>query len=179
MENFKTMWAAKSIKFYFWLHSLFKQHFVSKVESYRIIDARFVYEFEGGHIRGAVNFGSWNEEVKVFQVADASSWIFIFIGNEFKNTSVFFLKSLLNPFFTNKCENTFCLQLWFVYFSLKVITIFFQDFLTEFFPPTLIPKSSQESVSESDNSPKRQILIVHCEFSSVRGPKLIRFLRER
>ena len=28
----------------------------------RIVDARYSYEYEGGHIRGAENFGTWNEE---------------------------------------------------------------------------------------------------------------------
>jgi hypothetical protein len=33
-----------------------------KIASYRIIDARYVYEYQGGHIRSAENFGTWDEE---------------------------------------------------------------------------------------------------------------------
>jgi len=90
--------------------------FKDQVESFRVIDARFIYEFKGGHIRGAENFGSWNEE----------------------------------------------------------------DFLAEFFPSSLEPKTlaCKESFSQGHDL-KRRILIFHCEFSSVRGPKLMRFLRER
>lgn len=36
--------------------------FNDKISSYRIIDARYEYEYKGGHIRGAENFGAWNEE---------------------------------------------------------------------------------------------------------------------
>jgi hypothetical protein len=33
-----------------------------QVASFRIIDARYSYEFKGGHIRGAENFGTWDEQ---------------------------------------------------------------------------------------------------------------------
>lgn len=36
--------------------------FNDKISSYRIIDARYCYEYKGGHIRGAENFGAWDEE---------------------------------------------------------------------------------------------------------------------
>lgn len=41
---------------------LVKGKYSDRVASYRIIDARYVYEFQGGHIRGAENFGTWDEE---------------------------------------------------------------------------------------------------------------------
>lgn len=41
---------------------LIRGEFASSIASYRIIDARYVYEFEGGHIKGAENFGLWEEE---------------------------------------------------------------------------------------------------------------------
>jgi len=94
----------------------------------RIIDARYCYEYEGGHIRGAENFGTWNEEI----------------------------------------------------------------FLNEFFPPSLEakiltpkPKKSIEDTIEcnshpgSNESEKREILVFHCEFSSARGPALMRLLRKK
>lgn len=45
----------------------------NKVASYRIIDARYAYEYDGGHIRGAENYGLWDEE-RFFQ---ASGFILI------------------------------------------------------------------------------------------------------
>lgn len=36
--------------------------FEDKVASFRIIDARYCYEYKGGHIRGAENYGGWDEE---------------------------------------------------------------------------------------------------------------------
>lgn len=33
------------------------------ISSFRIIDARYTYEFDGGHIKGAESFGKWEEKV--------------------------------------------------------------------------------------------------------------------
>ena len=41
---------------------LIKGNYEDKVASFRIVDARYCYEFKGGHIRGAENFGSWDED---------------------------------------------------------------------------------------------------------------------
>lgn len=81
-----------------------------KIASYRIIDARYCYEYQGGHIQSAENFGTWDEEA----------------------------------------------------------------FMNEFLPENLAPR---QTVQGKDVKPK--ILIFHCEFSSARGPTLMRFLRNR
>ena len=81
-----------------------------KIASYRIIDARYCYEYQGGHIQSAENFGTWDEEA----------------------------------------------------------------FMNEFLPENLAPR---QTVQGKDVKPK--ILIFHCEFSSARGPSLMRFLRNR
>jgi len=44
------------------LSDLLHGKYEDQVASYRIIDARYCYEFKGGHIRGAENFGTWDEE---------------------------------------------------------------------------------------------------------------------
>lgn len=44
------------------LADLLHGKYEDQVASYRIIDARYCYEFKGGHIRGAENFGTWDEE---------------------------------------------------------------------------------------------------------------------
>jgi len=44
------------------LAELLHGKYEDQVASYRIIDARYCYEFKGGHIRGAENFGTWDEE---------------------------------------------------------------------------------------------------------------------
>ena len=82
--------------------------------SFRIIDARYKYEFDGGHIRGAENFGSWNEE-----------------------------------------------------------------FDKEFFPKLVDSSDKENEPLSSATDSKRHILIFHCEFSSVRGPSLLRLLRNK
>ena len=85
-----------------------------KVGSYRIIDARYDYEFEGGHIRGASNFGGCAED----------------------------------------------------------------DFKEEFLPDSLGPKFEDLTNKENESAaPGLEILIFHCEFSSARGPNMLRCLR--
>lgn len=82
-----------------------------------MIDARYSYEFEGGHITGAENFGLWDEK----------------------------------------------------------------RFMDEFFPDSLGPKMPP-AVPGDGEVPKfepRDILIFHCEFSSARGPALLRALRKK
>ena len=83
-----------------------------KIAKLRIIDARYCYEYEGGHITGAENFGAWDEDA----------------------------------------------------------------FLNEFFPTSLGAKQFKASTKEDG---KREILVFHCEFSSARGPALMRKLRSK
>ncbi|XP_075149276.1 string isoform X2 [Haematobia irritans] len=87
---------------------LLNGEFDDKVANYRIIDCRYPYEYEGGHIRGAKN----------------------------------------------------------LYTQEQIIEEFLSQQMTEM---------QQARNEESGN--KRNIIIFHCEFSSERGPKLSRFLR--
>uniref|UniRef100_A0A182J052 protein-tyrosine-phosphatase n=1 Tax=Anopheles atroparvus TaxID=41427 RepID=A0A182J052_ANOAO len=82
--------------------------FDDKVESFKIIDCRYPYEFEGGHIRGAKNLYTQEQIIEEL------------------------IKS----------------------------------------------KSEPPQVADQENaSLRRHIIVFHCEFSSERGPKLSRFLR--
>ena len=66
-----------------------------------------------------------------------------------------------------------------------------ETFLAEFFPPSLQEKSltpkplrsndheNKENESDSTEAEKRDILVFHCEFSSARGPALMRLMRKR
>uniref|UniRef100_A0A336M1V0 protein-tyrosine-phosphatase n=1 Tax=Culicoides sonorensis TaxID=179676 RepID=A0A336M1V0_CULSO len=74
----------------------------NQIASYKVIDCRYPYEYEGGHIRGALNLYMQDQILKVLM---------------------------------------------------------------------------DSSCTPNNDSPKRNILIFHCEFSSERGPKLSRFLR--
>lgn len=87
---------------------LLKGEFSEHVSSYKIIDCRYPYEFEGGHIRGAKN----------------------------------------------------------LYTQEQII----EEFLTQ-------TKTEQQHACNEASGSKRNIIIFHCEFSSERGPKLSRFLR--
>ncbi|XP_013097480.2 M-phase inducer phosphatase isoform X2 [Stomoxys calcitrans] len=87
---------------------LLRGEFDDTVANYRIIDCRYPYEFEGGHIRGAKN-------------------------------------------------------------------LYTQDQIIEEFLSQQVTELQQARNEQSGN--KRNIIIFHCEFSSERGPKLSRFLR--
>ncbi|XP_065354210.1 M-phase inducer phosphatase isoform X2 [Calliphora vicina] len=82
--------------------------FNDKVSNYKIIDCRYPYEYEGGHIEGAKN----------------------------------------------------------LYTQEQII----EEFLTQ-------KKTEPQQSSNEASGIKRNIIIFHCEFSSERGPKLSRFLR--
>lgn len=96
------------------LAKIIRGEMADKVASYRIFDARYEYEYSGGHIRGAENYGKWDEQA------------------------------------------------------------FFKAILPEQ-PVKEMPKPKSEETQEA----KRDILIFHCEFSSVRGPALMKELRKR
>ncbi|XP_038105262.1 M-phase inducer phosphatase [Culex quinquefasciatus] len=85
---------------------LLRSSFDERVASFKIIDCRYPYEFEGGHIRGALN--------------------------------LYTQEQILEELIRSKTE-----------------------------PPTV----------ETNDLTKRNIIVFHCEFSSERGPKLSRFLR--
>lgn len=97
-----------------------------KVEQFRIVDARYCYEFAGGHIRGAENFGKWDEKM-FFDEFMPDNW------------------PSLPP----------------VHHSIFRIGD---------------PVSDEQKALENK---KRKIIIFHCEFSSARGPALMKELRKR
>lgn len=89
------------------LAELLRGTFDNEVASFKIIDCRYPYEFEGGHIRNAKN--------------------------------LYTQEQILEELIKSKTE-----------------------------PPKVVDPSS---------APMRNIIVFHCEFSSERGPKLSRFLR--
>lgn len=89
---------------------LLRGTFDHQIASFKIIDCRYPYEFEGGHIRGAKN--------------------------------LYTQEQILEELIKSKTE-----------------------------PPTV----AESSVADAPL--KRHIIVFHCEFSSERGPKLSRFLR--
>ncbi|XP_034487680.1 M-phase inducer phosphatase isoform X2 [Drosophila innubila] len=87
---------------------LLKGEFDQQVASYRIIDCRYPYEFEGGHIQGAKNLYTHEQILEEFLTAQ---------------------------------------------------------------------QTELQQQQNADAGNKRNIIIFHCEFSSERGPKMSRFLR--
>ncbi len=105
---------------------LLRGKYDDKVEQFRIVDARYCYEFAGGHIRGAENFGKWDEKM-FFDEFMPDSW------------------PSLPP----------------VHHSIFRIGD---------------PVSDEQKALENR---RRKIIIFHCEFSSARGPALMKELRKR
>ena len=101
------------------LASVVRGEMKDKIRSVRIIDARYRYEFDGGHIMGAENFGGWD------------------------------------------------------------LDGFFKEFLPDGKPPKQQQQQAEEEESTGDESKKADIIVFHCEFSSKRGPKLMKDLRQR
>ncbi|XP_052866735.1 M-phase inducer phosphatase-like [Anopheles cruzii] len=97
---------------------LVRGEFQQKVASFKIIDCRYPYEFEGGHIRGAKNLYTHEQ--------------------------------IIEELIKSKTER-----------------------------PTIDEPSEQNGQQQQDSSSvtRRNIIVFHCEFSSERGPKLSRFLR--
>uniref|UniRef100_A0A182PIY7 protein-tyrosine-phosphatase n=1 Tax=Anopheles epiroticus TaxID=199890 RepID=A0A182PIY7_9DIPT len=91
---------------------LLRGDYSDKIASFKIIDCRYPYEYEGGHIRGAKNL--YTQE----QIVDE------------------LIKSKTEP-----------------------------------------PAVSDGSSAQDGGATRRHIIVFHCEFSSERGPKLSRFLR--
>ncbi|XP_058057531.1 M-phase inducer phosphatase-like [Anopheles bellator] len=94
---------------------LLRGEFQQKVASYKIIDCRYPYEFDGGHIRGAKNLYTHEQ--------------------------------IIDELIKSKTEQ-----------------------------PTVEEPSEQNGAQDSSVT-RRNIIVFHCEFSSERGPKLSRFLR--
>lgn len=86
------------------------------IESFTIVDCRYPYEYQGGHIINSLNIHTEGDLVKLF----------------------------LNK--QNQCESD---------------------------------ASSNTIVDQTQTKSNRHIIIFHCEFSSERGPRLMRLLREK
>lgn len=99
------------------LANLIDGGFRETVESFTIIDCRYPYEYNGGHIMNSVNIHTGPDLIKLF-------------------------------FDKNRQHET-------------------------------TPDPSQENTDEPEPSQKRHIIIFHCEFSSERGPRLMKLLREK
>lgn len=122
----------------------------SKIAKVRIIDARYCYEFEGGHIRGAENFGAWDEEafLKEFFPANLKAKQFTAAANK-------------------KDENASSSQ------------TADADSKTKDEDTSNIGNKNSSGGNDCNNGDEegREILVFHCEFSSARGPALMRKLR--
>ncbi|KAH8405175.1 hypothetical protein KR222_007478 [Zaprionus bogoriensis] len=92
------------------LARLMRGEFAGLAGRYTIVDCRYPYEYEGGHIRHALN-------------------------------------------------------------------LYTRQQIVEAFPASVQRNEEEKKAKEEEREPERSIYVFHCEFSSERGPKLLRFLR--
>ncbi|VDN95923.1 unnamed protein product [Rodentolepis nana] len=142
--------------------------------SHTIIDCRYPYEYEAGHIKGALNLYTCSDVVKgVFKNAPAASFnddeIFMDLGPNVDelieghnpNVQLPAIRSFLRRNFSDEsdCEDDLS-----------------EEGRRQSCDDEIIPFAP---VPEADpNAPPIHLLIFHCEFSSQRGPELSRFLRK-
>lgn len=130
-----------------------------EIDEYIIIDSRYPYEFEGGHIKNALN---------IFTKEKLYEEMFIKRLN-FKNTNLHKLQvsassnCLLNKSLSGNGHST----------SSTSLSCMETD-ETDLFS---CPIEDSKIIHKKDY--KRVIIIFHCEFSSERGPSLLRFLRNQ
>ncbi|KAI1887022.1 hypothetical protein AGOR_G00201760 [Albula goreensis] len=126
--------------------ALLKGKYRSAVESYLIIDCRYPYEYQGGHIKGAVNFHSEAQlEKALFEDMFQMSSRMASPGSLPSSDSLPDTYSL--PQGKRRQELT-------------------------------ASGSSSQIGAAPDGLLLRRVIVFHCEFSTERGPRLYRYLRE-
>ncbi|VDL18710.1 unnamed protein product [Hymenolepis diminuta] len=147
--------------------------------THTIIDCRYPYEYEAGHIKGALNLYTSSDVVKeIFKKAPAASFN---DGESFMDLgpSVDELIEGQNPAVRLPTVRSYMPR------NFSSDDSDGEDSLSEERRSEAKRQSSDDekipmvSVPEADpNAPPTHVLIFHCEFSSQRGPELSRFLRK-
>ncbi|MGH0139799.1 UNVERIFIED_CONTAM: hypothetical protein FKN15_070110 [Acipenser sinensis] len=140
-------------------------------ERYLIIDCRYPYEYEGGHIRGSLNLHSESELLAALLQDPALSRSSPRAKMlESPSTQVMLQDSPpMKPILTDSPSATAPEQE-----SPATRTALQESPST----PATPKESALVRITVQDSSSPRTLLIFHCEFSSERGPRLCRFLRK-
>lgn len=130
-----------------------------QIDEYVIIDSRYPYEFEGGHIRHALNIYTKD---KLYEE--------MFIKRlNFKSNNVHKLPMSVSSSSLANQTNTS------LHHSASTVSVSSME-------PNendLYSNPIELEQKHSKKIEKRVIIIFHCEFSSERGPSLLRFLRNQ
>jgi hypothetical protein len=122
-----------------------------QVDEYIIVDSRYPYEYLGGHIQNALNIYTKEELYETMFIKRLK------LNNKMPSSmSTNCLGSLLTPTAHSNTSN-----------------------LTVTNPLHSASTANMNNVQPGAEKKKRTIIIFHCEFSSERGPSLLRFLRNQ
>ncbi|XP_033880285.2 cell division cycle 25 homolog d [Acipenser ruthenus] len=151
--------------------SVLRGEYNGAVERYLIIDCRYPYEYEGGHIRGSLNLHSESQllaallqEPALSRSSPRAKLL------ESPSTQVMLQDSpTMKPILTDSPSATAPEQE-----SPSTRTALQESPST----PATPKESALGRITVQDSSSPRTLLIFHCEFSSERGPRLCRFLRK-
>ncbi|XP_051778908.1 cell division cycle 25 homolog d [Erpetoichthys calabaricus] len=149
--------------------SLLKGEYDSTVKKYQIIDCRYPYEYEGGHIKGATNI--YNEaqlQAAMFQEVCQSPSKNSYVDGKELTEKISLQSPPSRCTFGNSPTSTYLLQ-----DSQHSANTEQEDFAMS------VKDQSPSAVSSSyDASAQRTLIIFYCEFSSERGPRICRHLRK-
>jgi len=157
------------------LSHLMDGKFSSSLSCFTIIDARYPYEFDGGHIDGAKNIFLEKEINKYFFGTEKPTLITdknIIQNALYKNFKQSSSNSMqrsqesISP--TTKSEMTNSTRL----------SVIEEQENDENSQVTKVQKNVKSQNSNEATRLKRHAIIFHCEFSSERGPKMYRHLRK-
>lgn len=149
------------------LAGLIRGDYKDVVDCFTIIDARYPYEYDGGHIDGSKN---------IYQKDEINHYFF---GNVKPTTSTINMNEIRNQVCSKSSTNSMCKGRARVEKLGTIPEHTEKDETTHDDKENEVAAASKTTVAQSTVPIKRHAIIFHCEFSSERGPTMYRHLRNK